>query len=109
MIRRPPKSTLFPYTTLFRSQSHPQECGIQIPPSPISSCAPLPSGLVSWLDDDETLSKTPISGVTITPGKVGNAMKFDASGGYVKEENLQNLNFGIGPFSLEVWVNWNGG
>src|SRR5260370_30757627 len=25
MIRRPPRSTLFPYTTLFRSQSHPME------------------------------------------------------------------------------------
>src|SRR3712207_8338529 len=25
MIRRPPRSTLFPYTTLFRSQPHP--CG----------------------------------------------------------------------------------
>src|SRR5438045_8063421 len=24
MIRRPPRSTLFPYTTLFRSQSQPQ-------------------------------------------------------------------------------------
>src|SRR5437588_12818368 len=23
MLRRPPRSTLFPYTTLFRSQSHP--------------------------------------------------------------------------------------
>src|SRR3989442_11027150 len=23
MIRRPPRSTLFPYTTLFRSQTHP--------------------------------------------------------------------------------------
>src|SRR2546422_7071541 len=23
MIRRPPRSTLFPYTTLFRSESHP--------------------------------------------------------------------------------------
>src|SRR3712207_8573322 len=23
MIRRPPRSTLFPYTTLFRSQAHP--------------------------------------------------------------------------------------
>src|SRR3712207_8586891 len=26
MIRRPPRSTLFPYTTLFRSKSH--KCGI---------------------------------------------------------------------------------
>src|SRR3989442_8829851 len=25
MIRRPPRSTLFPYTTLFRSQQRPQE------------------------------------------------------------------------------------
>src|SRR2546430_12250038 len=24
MIRRPPRSTLFPYTTLFRSQQHPR-------------------------------------------------------------------------------------
>src|SRR3989442_8640341 len=28
MIRRPPRSTLFPYTTLFRSS-----CGIELPPS----------------------------------------------------------------------------
>src|SRR5206468_8605428 len=25
MIRRPPRSTLFPYTTLFRSMSHPEQ------------------------------------------------------------------------------------
>src|SRR5438132_3384197 len=28
MIRRPPRSTLFPYTTLFRSPKHPQVAGI---------------------------------------------------------------------------------
>src|SRR5690242_21147473 len=28
MIRRPPRSTLFPYTTLFRSEAHP--CGLQL-------------------------------------------------------------------------------
>src|SRR5206468_6898755 len=27
MIRRPPRSTLFPYTTLFRSQRHPPGTG----------------------------------------------------------------------------------
>src|SRR5256885_9826477 len=27
MIRRPPRSTLFPYTTLFRSESRPQRAG----------------------------------------------------------------------------------
>src|SRR5260221_8117068 len=26
MIRRPPRSTLFPYTTLFRSVKHPRNC-----------------------------------------------------------------------------------
>src|SRR5258708_17527832 len=26
MIRRPPRSTLFPYTTLFRSRMHPNPC-----------------------------------------------------------------------------------
>src|SRR2546430_9939492 len=26
MIRRPPRSTLFPYTTLFRSEQHPLRC-----------------------------------------------------------------------------------
>src|SRR5258706_15139218 len=33
MIRRPPRSTLFPYTTLFRSPDgiHPRECGDPLP------------------------------------------------------------------------------
>src|SRR2546430_9397237 len=34
MIRRPPRSTLFPYTTLFRSVSHAGEIGGQIIRSP---------------------------------------------------------------------------
>src|SRR2546421_8614221 len=29
MIRRPPRSTLFPYTTLFRSGHHPRPAGIR--------------------------------------------------------------------------------
>src|SRR5580692_12388436 len=28
MIRRPPRSTLFPYTTLFRSAHHPRRAGV---------------------------------------------------------------------------------
>src|SRR5215467_2073531 len=32
MIRRPPRSTLFPYTTLFRSQTHVQPIGCLGPP-----------------------------------------------------------------------------
>src|SRR3712207_7914348 len=30
MIRRPPRSTLFPYTTLFRSD-HAEACGLPVP------------------------------------------------------------------------------
>ena len=80
-----------------------------LPPSPpAQSCAPVPSGLVSWLDDDKTSATE--TGVLLAPGKVGNALKFDATGGYVKEENPNlNLNFGTGPFSLEAWFNWDGG
>src|SRR5256885_5975359 len=32
MIRRPPRSTLFPYTTLFRSQGGDEACGHQRSP-----------------------------------------------------------------------------
>src|SRR2546429_4487511 len=32
MIRRPPRSTLFPYTTLFRSRQHPGHLLLRVPP-----------------------------------------------------------------------------
>src|SRR3989441_4913216 len=44
MIRRPPRSTLFPYTTLFRSRQHVQE-----------EAPPKREGLVSVDDFDTTL------------------------------------------------------
>src|SRR3712207_7399145 len=37
MIRRPPRSTLFPYTTLFRSPSRGRTCQYLQPGSPMSS------------------------------------------------------------------------
>src|SRR5260370_8917134 len=47
MIRRPPRSTLFPYTTLFRSRSKPENLGqagltiiFFVPIDPRSSVAP---------------------------------------------------------------------
>src|SRR5256885_9917813 len=44
MIRRPPRSTLFPYTTLFRSRSPASCCTLACPPIPVEpgrteSCA----------------------------------------------------------------------
>src|SRR5258705_3201599 len=37
MIRRPPRSTLFPYTTLFRSRSPSRPCVVTISPLPSDS------------------------------------------------------------------------
>src|SRR3712207_6889575 len=48
MIRRPPRSTLFPYTTLFRSHRGPEPRGGAVPPpapalgAPGRPAAPLP-------------------------------------------------------------------
>src|SRR2546429_7132198 len=44
MIRRPPRSTLFPYTTLFRSQAHhplPWMMVVSSPPCPAGRSPPL--------------------------------------------------------------------
>src|SRR3712207_8932908 len=57
MIRRPPRSTLFPYTTLFRSEEplprhlgrvvgEPDAPGVGCRPDPDSTAAGLPAGLV---------------------------------------------------------------
>src|SRR3712207_7436517 len=44
MIRRPPRSTLFPYTTLFRSVEQPQEPETQLPPpEPTQPSPPAPT------------------------------------------------------------------
>src|SRR3712207_843856 len=40
MIRRPPRSTLFPYTTLFRSVAHGAVAGGGRPPAPKEAPAP---------------------------------------------------------------------
>src|SRR2546426_8553487 len=41
MIRRPPRSTLFPYTTLFRSQRHADGNPVQQGPQLLESLPPL--------------------------------------------------------------------
>src|SRR2546427_4438600 len=44
MIRRPPRSTLFPYTTLFRSSSTQHPAADQLPdPAPVPALAPAPA------------------------------------------------------------------
>src|SRR3989449_4407336 len=40
MIRRPPRSTLFPYTTLFRSQLANYAAGVEVGKSGVATVAP---------------------------------------------------------------------
>src|SRR2546430_9261149 len=41
MIRRPPRSTLFPYTTLFRSETPGRTCGLERDPPAVEAADPL--------------------------------------------------------------------
>ncbi len=95
------------------------------------SCVEPPSGLVSWWSGDTISGKTLSDikgknngtlslnyGITSVPGKVDNAIQFGGTTGDKGQYNLgtgpikignpTNLNFGSGPFSLEVWFNWEG-
>src|SRR3712207_8017070 len=56
MIRRPPRSTLFPYTTLFRSQEreHPgEDRRLLAQPRPAAELAHLATGVADHGDDGE--------------------------------------------------------
>src|SRR3712207_8986116 len=48
MIRRPPRSTLFPYTTLFRSQNDLHYACSASPPSALALSASLPARRCSY-------------------------------------------------------------
>src|SRR5258708_31782097 len=54
MIRRPPRSTLFPYTTLFRSWNWPQPVGNTTPQLPTQAAARLVGREADALDRKST-------------------------------------------------------
>src|SRR2546427_9123183 len=55
MIRRPPRSTLFPYTTLFRSRSpNPRSASCRGTPARISRLTTMSSSLVSRRSEEHT-------------------------------------------------------
>ncbi|MEK7546788.1 MAG: LamG domain-containing protein [Patescibacteria group bacterium] len=83
-------------------------------------CPEPPSGLVSRWNGDTVTGKTASEmktvadmkarnngtihgGVTIRSWENGNNFHPDGSSGYIRMENSKSLNFGTGPFSLEVW------
>src|SRR3712207_6864206 len=61
MIRRPPRSTLFPYTTLFRSRSSPSSR----PMSNTSSSQDAPDASTGCVDDGSTKSSEPASNLVL--------------------------------------------
>src|SRR3712207_8851107 len=63
MIRRPPRSTLFPYTTLFRSQYETRPCTDFLEGRACASC------LVDRVDTDLILAHRRLNGgAMLTPG-----------------------------------------
>src|SRR2546425_7656479 len=63
MIRRPPRSTLFPYTTLFRSPGAEHACADSPRPSPCP-CSPV-QGARRWLEPDRRSVEGPGEGVQV--------------------------------------------
>src|SRR5947199_7754759 len=60
MIRRPPRSTLFPYTTLFRS--HPclvREVALQVHERPVRSAGPTPTSASSSASTSTSTTSRP--------------------------------------------------
>src|SRR2546430_12942282 len=54
MIRRPPRSTLFPYTTLFRSPRRGRRCRLQLGIGPLFTGFPVVIHLFAKLDRKST-------------------------------------------------------
>src|SRR2546429_6892426 len=57
MIRRPPRSTLFPYTTLFRSSRSPYSCGRLASDTGASAAIPRPCTSAAELAPTSTRSE----------------------------------------------------
>src|SRR5689334_24046826 len=72
MLRRPPRSTLFPYTTLFRSRDHPRELVIR-----------------AWREADHVRASVHDSGVGLDPqaqGRIFDALYTTKPGGLGRSE-----------------------
>src|SRR2546425_6148419 len=60
MIRRPPRSTLFPYTTLFRSREIGVRRGIEDRGAPLLHDHVVPALLADALDDSRQILEDPL-------------------------------------------------
>src|SRR2546429_7107233 len=83
MIRRPPRSTLFPYTTLFRSRGSPPGCDTQPPdrvPGPRHSPRRRLRSHERRLGDDRKYSGPPLEGTARLDRK---STRLNSSHGYI--------------------------
>src|SRR3989454_11063735 len=92
MIRRPPRSTLFPYTTLFRSQSHPLRVNAAIRKEIWAIDKGLPITQVRTLDQVVSQSLAPHRCYMALLGIFGGlALVLAALGIYRSEEHTSEL------------------
>src|SRR5687768_17646952 len=98
MIRRPPRSTLFPYTTLFRSGQRLEKYDLKVPPPPLEYDV---AGTVLWAN-----------GQPATNARVGygdrKSTRLNSSHGYIsyavfclKKKNNNNINDEVGDTSVQ--------
>jgi len=83
----------------------------------IQESSPLPPGLISYWSFDDlsgTIANDPIShnngilknGPVWTTGIIGGAISLDGVDDFVDCGTASNMNFGTGPFTVELWVNY---
>src|SRR5258708_30588982 len=78
MIRRPPRSTLFPYTTLFRSEATVTAMGLAFADSSVASALPV----------NTVVSQSPPAGTVVTSSTT---VIFTYSDGSRSEEHTSEL------------------
>src|SRR5688572_33211123 len=66
MMRRPPRSTLFPYTTLFRSVSQAQASKSQLDQAMAQATQSKASVDVAAVNLERTIIRAPINGVVVS-------------------------------------------
>src|SRR3712207_8046338 len=102
MIRRPPRSTLFPYTTLFRSVGS----GL-LPEGSLQLLAGSPTGLLDGLAGQDlvffTGSAATARKLRSSPAVVANSVRFNAEADSLKDRKSTRLNSSHANISYAVF------
>src|SRR5688572_26049421 len=102
MIRRPPRSTLFPYTTLFRSEPKTDFClnrsrnGLSLPARDMPAerrAPPLPGPLLHFVEEREKNKTSSLNSMAVHPDPL-------PQGG----EGSESLSYSLAPLGERVKV-----